>query len=151
MNLKELEKRLNELCKDYKDFADNIAPEIIGKTAKDFYKESFQNEGFTDKGLNKWPEVKRRENPRRPELARASRKILTETGNLRRSIDYETFKGRVVVTAEVFSKSGFNYAPVHNFGTKKIPRRMFVGESSVLNEKILEKIREKIKKISQNR
>lgn len=35
--------------------------EIIGVEAVNFFSESFDNQGFTDQGLEKWPEVKRRE------------------------------------------------------------------------------------------
>ena len=148
MRLNELEGKLKELMQNHKEFAENEAPEIVGRMAQEFYKESFENEGFTDNSLQKWPEVKRRINPARPDRASAKRNILVNTGNLRRSVDYQTFKGRVIVSAEVFSKTGFNYAPVHNWGTNRIPQRQFLGDSHILNQKILERLREKVNQIN---
>jgi phage gpG-like protein len=149
MDLHQLEINLQEMLGELQDFANNDAPEIIGKMAKDFYKESFQNEGFTDKDLGEWPEVERRKNPKRPERSAATRKILTgSTGNLGRSIEYYTEKGAVTIRSEVYSPTGFNYAPVHNWGTDKIPQRQFVGDSETLNEKILERMREKAREIT---
>jgi phage gpG-like protein len=138
MKLHELKTRLNEMTGELQDFADNIAPEIIGRMAADFYKESFQNEGFTDKTLQPWQRVKR------PNRKTVTPKILVKTGNLKRSIDYKTEKGKVTIHAEAFSAKGFNYAPVHNFGTERIPQRMFVGESETLNEQIIERLKHKV-------
>lgn len=149
MNLHELEVNLKQLTKNLEDFANDIAPQVVGKTAKDFYKESFQKQGFTGDSLTSWKEVKRREAPSRPDRAASSRNILTgATGNLGRSIDYACEKGKVTITAEVFSATGFNYAPVHNWGTPKMPQRQFVGESETLNRIILDKIKERIKEIT---
>jgi phage gpG-like protein len=36
-------------------------PRIVGKTAVDHFKENFEKEGFVDNGLQKWPDVKRRD------------------------------------------------------------------------------------------
>jgi phage gpG-like protein len=54
-----------------KDIGDNIQknlqrlqtdmPRIVGKTAVDHYQENFDKEGFVDNGVNKWPDVKRRD------------------------------------------------------------------------------------------
>jgi phage gpG-like protein len=116
--------------REIEDFAKHKAPEVVGQIAVEFYKDSFLNEGFTDKTLEKWPAVKR------PERKRRNSKILVGTDNLRRSIKPVVEESKVSVHAEVYSKNNFNYAPVHNFGTNKIPQRQFVGESETLNEKI---------------
>ena len=73
--------------------------------------------------------------------------MLVKSGNLSRSIKATEETGKVTVHAEAFSKNGFNYAPVHNFGTDKIPQRMFVGESETLNKKIIERIKRKAAEI----
>jgi phage gpG-like protein len=150
MRLNELEGRLKDLLRNYKEFAENEAPEIVGRMAQEHYKESFENEGFTDSSLKKWPDVQRRINPRRPDRASATRNILVNTGNLRRSVDYQTYKGRVVVSAEAFSKTGFNYALVHNWGANKIPQRQFLGDSHTLNQKILDRLKEKVSQINKD-
>ena len=61
-------------------------PDILGQAAVDAFKQNFQDEGFFGSG---WKEVKRRQGHAKG--AAASRPILTgPTGNLGRSIDYET-------------------------------------------------------------
>lgn len=42
-------------------YLDNQLPTIIGVEAVNFFKESFDNQGFTDQTLEKWKEVKRRD------------------------------------------------------------------------------------------
>lgn len=42
-------------------FLENDAKDIIGIEAVNHFKESFDNEGFTDTNLEKWEQVKRRE------------------------------------------------------------------------------------------
>ena len=148
MTIKELEGKLTHLLQEYQEFADNVAPEEIGRLAREFYTESFEKEGFTDTSFQEWPEVKRRIEPRRPDLAAAKRGILINTGNLKRSLTYETFKGLVVVRAEAFSPPGFDYARVHNWGTARVPQRQFLGESKQLNDKIIEELKKKIEEIN---
>ena len=151
MNLHQLEMELHDMMDGLQDFATNEAPGIIGDMAVEFYKEGFENEGFTDVSLERWKEVKRRENPTRPDRIAARAKILTGTTNLRRSIKPYVSAGEVTIRSEAFSKNGFNYAPVHNFGTEKIPQREFVGESETLNEKILQRMKEKAAEILKNK
>ena len=139
MKLHEFELKLERKMEQLRDFAENVAPEIAGRAAADFYKESFQNEGFTDKSLSKWKSVKR------PNRKTVASKILVKTGNLKRSIDYNVEKGKVIVHAEAFSSKGFNYAPVHNFGEGNVPQRQFVGKSEKLEEIITEKLNKKLR------
>jgi len=117
MSTNELSIRLRGIAERVKQTVNTDLPRIAGKVAVDFFKQSFHNEGFTDAALQKWPEVKRRQNPR-VRGARATRKILTgDTGDLGESITYHVrTPSEVVLKAEAYSKSGFNYAPVHNFG-----------------------------------
>ena len=129
---------------------------VAGKMAADFFKQSFVNEGFTDNQLEKWPEVKRRQDPR-VRGARATRKILTgDTGDLGESITYRrTAPGEVTISAEAFSNKGFNYAPVHNFGVTDagrkhnvvIPKRQFIGPSHTLEKLIDKEITRKMNEI----
>jgi phage gpG-like protein len=166
MNHDEFQKQLEQFVIDIKNYADNSAPAIIGKTAADFFKESFHNEGFTNNGLQPWKEVKRRINPVDSSNAGATRKILTgETGNLGRSIDYKVGTGKVVIFSDV------KYAKIHNQGgrisgtftvreyTRKngqkvrshsrtvnttIPQRRFMGHSRELRDLILSELKRKI-------
>jgi phage gpG-like protein len=123
-------------------------PRIVGVEAVNHFTENFQHEGFDEPKT--WQEVKRREAPKRPELAGASRPILTgETGNLGRSIQYEENADGVTVFSDV------EYAEAHNEGTTTagrnrnitIPQRQFIGDSDKLNEKIEKEINDRINKI----
>lgn len=123
-------------------------PDIVGTEAVNHFKDSFQNEGFTDKGFQRWDEVKRRQG--KGKGADATRKILTgRTGALADSITYSKEPGRVVVSANPLNSGAeVNYAAVHNFGVSNagrkrntvIPKRQFLGPSEMLNDKIRNKI-----------
>ena len=98
-------------------------PDILGQAAVDAFKQNFQDEGFFGSG---WKEVKRRQGHAKG--AAASRPILTgPTGNLGRSIDYETSDHEAVVFSDL------PYAAAHNEGTTTagrnhnvtIPKRQF--------------------------
>jgi len=142
MSTNELSIRLRGIAERIRLAVNTDLPRIAGKVAVDFFKQSFHNEGFTDAALQKWPEVKRRQNPH-VRGARATRKILTgDTGDLGESITYQVrTPSEVVLKAEAYSKNGFNYAPVHNFGVTNagryrnvvIPKRSFIGQSKTLN------------------
>lgn len=118
------------------NFIQNDAARIVGKEAVDHYKQSFQNEAFSDKskGDEPWKEVKRRIKPRMKNRAAARRKILTgDTGELADSITYSV-SGRYITI-----KSDKAYAGVHNKGLKagrgtgfKMPKRQFIGRSALL-------------------
>jgi phage gpG-like protein len=149
--------------KEVQGFGDYIAPAVIGVEAVNFYRESFHNEGFTDKTLEKWealknpPKRKGKANSksfvsrtgRKVEYDSNHRKILVDTGNLSRSLKRDVEKGRVTVQAEAFSKKGFNYAPVHNWGDEKInvPQRQFVGPSQTLDKRIREELQKEVNRI----
>lgn len=141
---KDLEKKLQSNITEAKFFLKNTLPVIIGREAVSHFKKGFQKgvEGFTDKGLVKWQEVKRRINPRRPDRAAAERPILTgETGDLGRSIEYEIAGDKAIIYSDV------SYARYHNEGTEKMPKRQFIGESEALDKKIMRKTNKKIEDI----
>ena len=104
----------------------------------------YEYESFTDKTFVPWKEVKRRENPTRPDRAESTRKILTKTGNLGRSIEYNTEPGQVIIFSEL------DYAAAHNEGTTTagrnnnvtIPKRQFIGESETFDKKVLKIMKE---------
>jgi phage gpG-like protein len=144
----DLSRYFDRLAGELGDAIETDIPDIVGVEAVNHYKEGFQNEGFTDKSLDRWKEVKRRMGQGKG--ADATRKILTgRTGLLAESIEYTTEPGRVVVSANPLNVgAGTNYASVHNFGVTDagrarnttIPKRQFVGESEVLNRKIYDRI-----------
>ena len=134
---------------------------IMGVEAVNHFKKSFQDEGFTDEELEKWPDVKRR-NPESPwhghsgqtgkfSQARTTAKVLSgETKELQNSISYSYIEGGVRIT------DATPYASVHNFGEGAnvygrkafiMKKRQFMGKSKVLVDNIENKIVSEIKKI----
>jgi len=153
MTPREFNAHLKRAAERLNSFAMHDLPEIAGQEAKNHFRDSFDNEGFTDKTLQKWQprKEKRRKDGSmsEKEKTRVGRKILTgETKNLS-DIDYKVTPGRVVISSEV------NYAKAHNEGTDHagrgrsttIPQRKFMGDSSVLNEKIVHIMKEELDKI----
>ena len=112
---------------------------VISVEAKNHFTKSFADQGFTDKGLVKWQ-------PRKSRSRDDGRAILVKTGNLRRSI-------RVISRSinEVVIGSDLPYAQVHNEGGRtrrgRMPKRQFIGESAVLNRKILARLDRIIQRI----
>ena len=150
-------KQLRETSEAFRQWFDSKLPDIVGVEAVDFFKESFQNEGFTDEAFEPWSDVKRRTNPTRTDRAAASRKILTgATGDLGRSIEYTPAPGEVRITSDTTSVgSGKDYAAAHNEGTNTagrnrsvtIPKRQFMGKSKTLDDKIGEITEDEAKRI----
>lgn len=147
MNGDEFAQYLLQQSQQVENFTNNDAPVVMGKTAVDFFKEGFQNEGFTDNGLEKWEEVKRRLNPK-VTGAKTSRAILTgDTANLGESINYKNASN-----GEVTVHSDLPYAEAHNEGTTTagrsrnvtIPKRKFIGDSEHLNNLITDELERKL-------
>lgn len=132
------------------DYLQNTMPEIVGIEAVNHFQQSFIDEGFTDKELVKWDDVKRRTNARDSERAAATRPILTgDTGELADSITYTAHRNYVEITSDK------DYALAHNEGTTNagrnrnvtIKQRQFVGESETLSKVIEDIIKNDIKQI----
>lgn len=149
MNNAEFVKKLADTVREIEDYASNKAPRILGVTARNFFTENFQKEGFVNGGLKKWKEVKRRQNPKVKGVD-ANRKILTgRTGALGRSIQYRTEQNQVTIF------SNLPYAAAHNEGTNnagrrhnvRIPKRQFIGESKELDDLIMKEINRKLKSL----
>ncbi|MDR0295160.1 MAG: hypothetical protein LBH91_03080 [Prevotellaceae bacterium] len=144
MTPKEFTEQLKEIGIEIQNLADNEAPVIAGKTAADFFTENFQRQGFLNQSLTAWRDVQRRTHPRTTPKGQtaAGRQILFgETRNLSRSIDYDAGRGKVTVYSDV------KYAPYHNEGTDKLPKRQFIGDSEKLNELVISEINRKLKEI----
>jgi phage gpG-like protein len=158
MTMDDLARYFSELAARLNDALNKDIPDIVGIEAVNHYQEGFQNEGFTDKALDRWVEVKRRQG--KGKGADAGRKILTgRTGALHDSIEYKVEPGKVIVSANPANAgAGVNYAAVHNFGVNNagrrrnttIPKRQFIGESQALNKKIQNAIEEHLKKVIGN-
>lgn len=165
MDIKEFNSRFSSKMEQIKQFTsgDEIK-DILGVEAVNHFKESFQNEGFTDKTLNPWKDVQRRNSSSKWyghsgqtgkfSEARTSAKILSgETRELQNATTYKYIPGGVRVSNDK------PYAAVHNYGGvakiygKKefqMPQRQFIGKSSVLVAKINDKIKREFKRILTN-
>lgn len=117
-------------------------PKEIGKEAQRFFTASFNNQGFTDQGLEKWERPQRKipgtspyKYPKKGASRRRSRATLVQSGKLRadvaRSMKSATWDK---IVFEIESE----YAAFHNAGTDKLPQRQFIGNSEQLNKKVLE-------------
>ena len=137
-------------------------PKILGVKAKNHFRRSFVDGGFTDNGLEKWLEVKRRQKSSKwygkevrekegklglyDSPAAKTRAILVGKGGgtLKRSVKViKAGFNQVVVGTK-----GVKYAAIHNEGLPgkvfgrtpfQMPKRQFVGNSRKL-ERELEKV-----------
>ncbi len=121
-------------------------PRQVGNVAKLHFLDSFRRMGFTDNSLQRWQ--KRR--ARRGSGFEPSN--LTKSGRLKRDIRVKaaTFARTVIGTSRVV------YAAIHNFGLKGLafgkipfdmPKRQFIGDSKVMDRKIIKVIDREIRKI----
>jgi len=119
----------------------SILPRQVGNVAKNHFLGSFRDAGFTDRTLQRW------ENKQK-----GGSSNLTKSGKLRRSIRVKTatFARTVIGTAQVV------YAAIHNFGLQGLafgksvftmPKRQFIGNSVVMDRKIVRKIQKEVNKI----
>ena len=88
----------------------NRLPKQIGAMGETFFKESFENQGFTNNTLIPW---KGTNGGKKNKFGQKSQGILIGTGTLKRSITYAASKGYV----EVFVDGSIvPYAKIHNEG-----------------------------------
>jgi len=160
-DFKNIYQKLNEM----ENFLKNTAPTIIGVEAVNHFKESFENQGFTDQQLEKWDEVERRK-PSSPwygfkyqsrvsrpgkkrrksdsitnySPAATKRPILSgDTQELMNSIRFTKLVGGARITA------GVPYAQIMNEGGRVkvfgrgsavMQKRQFMGKSVALQRKL---------------
>lgn len=155
--------------KDFPDFNKELGqldklirelPTLIGNTAVNFFKDSWDREGFIDSKLERWPRRKRRD---------VGRALLLKSGDLKRSINFKVYsKKRILIYSDV------SYAQAHNEGLLKrvgvrahtrrvrggkrtkvkahtrvmdLPKRQFMGPSKVLTKRIEKHIEHALKQI----
>ena len=122
-------------------------PIKIAAVSVEHFKENFDKEGFVDKSLTKWEEVKRRQSDKVKGAAK-TRRILTGSGNLGRSIQSTIGRGTILIHSDL------PYAEVHNEGLRAgkgkgftMPKRQFIGDSKELEDKIKNIIEQELDKI----
>lgn len=116
-------------------------PKIIANDSVRFFLDGFNKQGFTDSAFAGWKPRKGTQSGRN-----ATRKILVDTGALRRSVSNS------VKTASwelIRFQVELPYAAYINKGTDKMPQRKFMGTSFQLRKENVEKIRKVINKIWQ--
>lgn len=155
--LKDFIKKINTLEK----FLNRDVKTIIGVEAVKHFKQSFRDEGFTDKTLKKWDNVKRRDKKsewygfkhgkKGISNAATTRKILTgETLTLQDSIQWEpTAKGVQVSAKTPYAKVQNEGGDIKVFGKKtvRLKPRPFMGDSKKLREKINEVVEKRLNNI----
>lgn len=109
-------------------------PNDIAILAKSHFDGNFTRQGFDGA---KWKEVQRRipgtKTYNSVKSRDRTRAILSgKTKTLAKSIYIKSASLKRIVIA-----SSSKYGAVHNYGTNKIPQRKFLGNSQVLNKKIL--------------
>ncbi|PKO97062.1 MAG: hypothetical protein CVU12_01990 [Bacteroidetes bacterium HGW-Bacteroidetes-7] len=92
-----------------KQYLERDLPRIAGKMAVDFYKDSFRNQGFTDKSLEKWKPSKRTLYGNKYAASQYGT-LLSSRNELMESITYKAGIGFVVISSDK------EYAQIHNEG-----------------------------------
>lgn len=162
MDMNEANRIIQQKMQELQDFAksDDIK-DIAGVEAVNHFKSSFDNQGFTDKTLEPWQDVKRRDKDSdwyghsgqtgKFSQARTTAKILSgETGELADGIYYKHTDRGVRVTSPTA------YGRVHQFGMQamiygkkafQMIARPFMGRSEVAITNIKDKIKREFVKI----
>lgn len=133
---------------------------VIASTAKNHFVQSFRDGGFTDNSFKAWKKRKdstykkgkvRDTSGGTRSLTQKGRAILVKTGHLRQSVKV---KGINKGSLQIVIGSDLPYARVHNDGLHSgrghgfiMPKRKFIGNSSMLNKKIIVIIDKRIKSI----
>ncbi len=97
-------------------------PKKLGNEAVNHFKDNWRKQGYDNNTVTPWKDRKDGKDP--------GRALLVKTGRMRRSFDVEIpnpFRVLVINSAP--------YSVFHNYGTKKMPQRKFMGRSKNLDEK----------------
>lgn len=136
-------------------------PLVIGNMGQNFFRRSFDRQGFTDNTFKAWKEVKRRipdtpeyKYPKKGAADRHSRAILigkrTSGGihlrdSVNRSLKKATFDSILFSVPQV-------YAAAHNYGLRvknfTMPQRKFMGHSRTLLNMVEEKINKSMSRLN---
>tara|TARA_R110000765_G_scaffold28058_3_gene67936 strand:+ start:33 stop:521 length:489 start_codon:yes stop_codon:yes gene_type:complete len=122
----------------------------MGIAAEKHFDKSFDNEGFTDKVLQKWVPLSRR----RLNEKTAGNKILTDRGELRgsKTLSYGS-TGTLTATisyggggGSIASSARNNHGFINGEGYS-VPKRQFIGKSFILNLRLLRMLDERIRTV----
>ena len=147
---------MDKLATELRQFIDSKAPIIAGVELTQGFKQSFDKQGFNDLGASTWSEVERRKGGSKwfghgsKTGAAKSRGILVGSGALRDSIRYEASAHRVRIVSNKV------YAAVHNEGLSakiygktsfQMPKRQFMGNSTLILNRIERKLDKELRKL----
>lgn len=104
-------------------------PKLIANESISHFKDNWRNQGFDDIGVSRW---RRRKGGKDP-----GRAILVKSGRMRRSFISQPTFNRIKIINDA------PYSGYHNHGTKRLPKRQFMGDShnlNVKNKKIINRV-----------
>lgn len=157
--MSDFDKDIVRQTRELQEFMDNDLLDIIEVEGLNHFEESFDNEGFTDKGLEPWKprkttdkkgrDITRYRTNRRGKAGKLNKygkkikgkKVLNIENKLRQSINANKVKGGVQFSSDK------PYAERHNEGKDDMPKRQFMGASAQLNKQISKKIDKTLDKI----
>lgn len=169
---KSIEEKLNQLQEDLAQGLRKLPP-LIGEEAVNFSLDNFEKQGFQGENFQGWP---KRKNPTKwGKKDETDRALLVKTGKLRRSIRVSKIaEDKVSITAggadvpyarahnegfhgQVQQNVREHYRRTRKLGQVKvkahqrtinqnIPRRQFIGESQILNDRITKLVLEELSK-----
>jgi len=107
-------------------------PKVLGNMAKEHFIEGFEK-GGGQTNAGKWV----------PRKKQTSKPILVDTRALKRSIRVKnaTFKKTTIASM------GTIYGELHNEGVSPLPKREFIGNSTVLEKKLEQRIQKSTRKV----
>lgn len=161
--MKGLEKDFLRKAKEVAEFLTGDGLTIIEVEKQNHIEEAFQNEGFTDTGLEKW-EARKRFDTKGRDITKYRTNRVGRKGN--KNAYGRKSEGRAILTGhgtggdklrysykaskngnKVTFTSDKQYAELHNEGNGELPKRQHIGESKQLNDKIDKKIKKHLDQI----
>ena len=118
-------------------------PKDVSTLALKHFDLNFRKQGFDG---DKWKPVKRWQIGKGVDKTRA---ILSGRTKLLAKSNYvkKASWDKIIIANSAKSKNGYNYGLAHNNGTNKIPQRKFLGNSQVLNKKIVNFVSNQLNKV----
>jgi phage gpG-like protein len=162
--------KLKEKINKLKKYVETHVPTIVGVEAVNHFKESFDKGGFTGDSFQPWENSKRRDSSSKwygfqykgekqvkgakkantSEAAKSRPTLTGESLELANAIDWiKTGNTIKIIASKAYSKIHNEGGTMKVFGkaTTTMPKRQFIGASSVLKAKIEKIIEKDIKKI----
>lgn len=133
---------IEQQIKDFKKMKSAI-PKRIGNMALNHFLESWDNEAFSDRSTGDNPWKKRKTMTKADIRTQKNRKLLIQSGALKRSLRVRSANWSQIVIGSY----GIKYASRHNQGLAGMPKRQFIGKSRLLDQRILKMINNEMKKI----